>query len=66
MADPATDPKSTLDVLFTEHLTAPAGEDGIGSTLGPNVSAERQRQTDLRNHATDLPDAPETDDGLDK
>jgi hypothetical protein len=62
MADPTTKPKGMLDSLFNEHLTKPTGENGIGSTLGEDVSGERQRETDARNGAHDLPDDIEDED----
>jgi hypothetical protein len=66
MADPTTKPKSTLEVLFNEHLVAPEGDDGIGSTLGEDVSAKRQREIDARFNAKDLPDDAEREDAFDK
>jgi hypothetical protein len=66
MADPTTKPKSTLEVLFNDHLVAPEGDDGIGSTLGEDVSAKRQRETDARFAAEDLPDEVDNEDDLEK
>lgn len=62
MADPTTKPKGMLDTLFNEHLVAPEGENGIGPTLGENVSDARQRATDARKGAHDLPDDIENKD----
>jgi hypothetical protein len=64
MADPTTKPEGTLEVLFNEHLVAPEGDDGIGSTLGEDVSAKRQRETDARFHAKDLPAEIDNDDDI--
>ena len=62
MADPTTKPKGLLETLFTEDLTQPNGGDGIGPTLGEDVSAARQRETDARNGAHDLPNDIEDED----
>ena len=51
MADRKSSP-NTLESLIDRPLTEPPeGEDGIGPTLGEDLSAERQRESDARHHA---------------
>jgi hypothetical protein len=66
MADPTPKPQNTLEVLFNDHLVTPEGDDGIGSTLGEDVSAKRQRETDARFGAKDMPAEIDNDDDTDK
>jgi hypothetical protein len=48
MADDETR-SGTLEALFNRHLVQPPeGEDGIGPTLGENVSAEEEGREDAR------------------
>ena len=43
---------STLDTLFNRHLVeSPEGEDGIGPTVGEDVSAEEERREDASHGA---------------
>ena len=51
MADPNPKP-GMLDSLFNSHLVTPTeGEDGLGPTMGEDVSAEHERDEDARHHA---------------
>jgi hypothetical protein len=48
MADP-TGKSNTIETLFDQHLVRPPeGEDGIGPTLGEDVSAETEEAEDAR------------------
>ena len=48
MAEPTPKP-NTFDELFNHHLTEPTeGEDGIGPTLGEDVSIQKERREDAR------------------
>jgi hypothetical protein len=45
-------PSTTLDALFNHHLVEPPeGEDGLGPTLGQDVSAEREEREDAEHGA---------------
>ena len=51
MPDPHPKP-NTFDTLFNRHLvTPPEGEDGIGPTLGEDVSAREEGREDARHGA---------------
>ena len=57
MADPNDKSHSTLDkplvAPWDKHITTPDSVDGMGSTLGEDVSPEHQRVEDARNGAHD-------------
>jgi hypothetical protein len=45
-------PSSTLDALFNRHLVQPPeGEDGLGPTVGEDVSAETEQRKDAEHGA---------------
>ena len=51
MADPTPKP-NTLETLFNTHLVEPTdGEEGMGPTVGEDVSAETERKDDPRHGA---------------
>jgi hypothetical protein len=50
MADTPTKP-GRVDPLASEHLTRPTEPDGIGPTLGEDVSPENERREDEKSAA---------------
>ena len=67
MAEPNDKPQSTINAPWDKHFTAPDSVDGIGPTLGPDVSPKHQRTEDALNGAHDQGDAEgELDDDLDR
>ncbi len=53
MAEPKPTPRANaLEQMFEQPLTQPPeGEDGIGPTLGQDVSVEHEREEDARHGA---------------
>ena len=52
MADP-TPRRNSFEQMFDRPITRPQGGDGIGPTLGEDVSVEHEREEDARNGAHD-------------
>ena len=52
MADPAPR-KNIFEEMFDGPLVKPDSDDGMGPTVGGDVSAERQRREDARNGVQD-------------
>ena len=61
MAETPDKPKANaFEQMFDRPLTQPLeGEDGMGSTLGEDVSVEREREADARHGAQDVEDGEE-------
>jgi hypothetical protein len=54
MADPITAPrKNAFEQMFDRPITKPETEEGIGPTVGEDVSIEHEREEDARNGAHD-------------
>ena len=54
MADPNTAPrKNAFEQMFDRPITQPETEEGIGPTVGEDVSVEHEREEDARNGAHD-------------
>ena len=55
MADPATPTsppsKNTFEQMFDRPVTRPESDEGVGPTLGEDVSAEHEREEDAANGA---------------
>ena len=50
MADPATPPrKNAFEQMFDRPITQPESEEGMGPSLGEDVSVEHERDEDARN-----------------
>ena len=63
MADPDAKTKpNAFEQMFPRPLVeAPEGEDGVGSTLGQDVSPNREREEDAR-HGVHSEDAQDTEE----
>lgn len=48
MNKPNPEHESTLEHLFNQHLVEPDNPDGIGPTVGEDVSPENERREDAR------------------
>ena len=54
MADPNPAPrKNAFEQMFDRPITQPETEEGIGPTVGEDVSVEHEREEDARNGAHD-------------
>ena len=52
MAEPAIPPrKNAFEQMFDRPITQPETEEGIGPSLGEDVSIDHQREEDARNGA---------------
>lgn len=50
MADPAIpSSKNAFEQMFDRPITQPESEEGMGPSLGEDVSVEHERQEDIRN-----------------
>ena len=58
MADPNPVPrKNAFEEMFDRPVTAPESEEGIGPTVGEDVSVAHERAEDARNGAQDVEDS---------
>lgn len=51
MADRQTRPNTIETLVEQPIVTPPEGEDGVGPTLGQDVSVEAEEREDVRHHA---------------
>ncbi len=57
MADPQPAPrKNAFEQMFDRPVTQPDNDDGMGPTLGEDVSVEHERAENVRNGAHDVKD----------
>ena len=60
MADPHSPVrKNAFEQMFDRPLTQPDNNEGVGPSLGEDVSVEHEREEDARNGAHDVEDSEE-------